>query len=600
MLAQNKKRRKIIFGAGEMGRRAYIFFTKDDPEAVAYFADHFKFGIIFMGKEVLSFDEMLLIHHDYDIVLAIFDLFDAIASFHNAGIKSYTVWDDDDINTGWSRFPNAYIQAKKMDIELALDNQNKKILYGAGGFGATVFRFFGNENVYAFADSKMGETRYFGKHVFHPEDLVDLQDKYDILICVADHITVEKKLRSMGITNLITCNYALLDNIAINLALTIDGYGKGFSDKSINEIKDIDFIKYPELIKDYKSIPIHIYRNFHRSRTQGDIVYRSLQENYYYGFCNEMLLYAGCDNEAYECPSISHGILNDDGTVRTIAVHLQSLMQAGFGMKSIIFNQYPSCLYFTVGHFLQYVRSFYKQDTFEEYKNCVGKNLVCFPVHSVPDAMVKYNERAFVDFAFNEAKSFDSITLSAHYNDIIMNKDIIKMFEAGGAHIACSGFISDPSFSRRLKTILSTADAILTNGYGSHIYYAAGLGKPIKHYKQNINLAYRNGVKIAKGDRYDAQLNCLSTVKYELTNEQINILDCAGGLTISRSKEEMAGIFSLSKRIAKTANYSYSQYTNAVHQTYLELRECMTDEDKLMFTLMKEALRDNYAEHIKA
>ena len=47
------KKRKILYGAGAMGKRAFEYFTKDDPYSVFCFADTYKGGTEYLGKPVI-------------------------------------------------------------------------------------------------------------------------------------------------------------------------------------------------------------------------------------------------------------------------------------------------------------------------------------------------------------------------------------------------------------------------------------------------------------------------------------------------------------------------------------------------------------------
>lgn len=58
----------ILFGAGNLGRRALNFFG---PDRVHCFVDNNKTGQLAWGKRVISFDELLLIHHDYEVLLSV-------------------------------------------------------------------------------------------------------------------------------------------------------------------------------------------------------------------------------------------------------------------------------------------------------------------------------------------------------------------------------------------------------------------------------------------------------------------------------------------------------------------------------------------------
>ena len=63
-------KRKILFGAGKIGDTAYELF---DEGQVAYYVDNNadNLGNIKNGVEIISFEEFIRIHKDYDIVVSV-------------------------------------------------------------------------------------------------------------------------------------------------------------------------------------------------------------------------------------------------------------------------------------------------------------------------------------------------------------------------------------------------------------------------------------------------------------------------------------------------------------------------------------------------
>jgi hypothetical protein len=57
----------ILFGAGMIGRTAFYCFK---PERIFCFADTYNHGREFLGKKVISFEELLEIHGDYDVLVS--------------------------------------------------------------------------------------------------------------------------------------------------------------------------------------------------------------------------------------------------------------------------------------------------------------------------------------------------------------------------------------------------------------------------------------------------------------------------------------------------------------------------------------------------
>jgi hypothetical protein len=62
-----QEKKIILFGAGRIGQSALYYFG---DERVACFADNFKHGQKFRGKDVISFDELLKIHRQYEVIIS--------------------------------------------------------------------------------------------------------------------------------------------------------------------------------------------------------------------------------------------------------------------------------------------------------------------------------------------------------------------------------------------------------------------------------------------------------------------------------------------------------------------------------------------------
>ncbi len=79
----------------------------------------------------------------------------------------------------------------------------KIILFGAGIIGKKALLFFGQRNVYAFADNDPGKTFFWGKPVLSFEQLVDIYPNCEIIITVSrkNNPAVEEQLQRAGITN---------------------------------------------------------------------------------------------------------------------------------------------------------------------------------------------------------------------------------------------------------------------------------------------------------------------------------------------------------------------------------------------------------------
>ena len=579
------KRQIILYGAGEMGKRAFEYYTKDDPDAVFCFADTFKGGTEYLGKPVLSLEDFLSVHTDYDVVLSIFDLFETATVFDKADVN-YVVWDDDIEVPFEERIAEDYFSRLRL---IEPQNTQPKILYGAGKFGRLALEFYGKDSVFAFADRNKKGSSYSEKPVIAPEELIELEDKNDIVVCVAKSEDAVNSLQSAGIQRFRRWN------VCDDLRMMDYSNKKGtvFDDNIINEIKELDFITNPDYIDDYRSLYMkHIRSSIGPKVHEKTISSMSYGENKLYGFNSEMQKYAERNVAYFEGPAVSHYIWMDEKV--QFVLYTQNIMNAGSKMKPLVHSKNRDCLYFTCGAYLHYTEPFYSDELFETYKTKLGRNLLVFPVHSLPYTTVDYDYRKFVEFALSDAKLFDSVTVCVYYNDY--HSDLTRLFRANGANIVSCGLTYDPSFSRRLKTIISAADAVLTNGIGSHIFYCLGMSKPIKYYSQKIILSSivdpKDSASIFSSDEYFS-IN-LPADKYSVTQEILNAFDDICSFSKTKSKDEMAAIFDLSKRIVEECDYKRSEYSRAIRKTYRELRDAISDNDRLQFRLMKEALPSDY------
>ncbi len=61
-------KKKILFGCGNAGKKAYKYYGASEIYA---FCDNYKRDDMFMGKKVISYDELMTIHNNYDIIISV-------------------------------------------------------------------------------------------------------------------------------------------------------------------------------------------------------------------------------------------------------------------------------------------------------------------------------------------------------------------------------------------------------------------------------------------------------------------------------------------------------------------------------------------------
>ena len=87
----DKNKQFIIFGAGVVGKKAA---TVIGEENIAYFADNKKCGATINDISVISFDELKLIYHNYNLIIATgyVNAAEIVEQFELEGIENYSIF----------------------------------------------------------------------------------------------------------------------------------------------------------------------------------------------------------------------------------------------------------------------------------------------------------------------------------------------------------------------------------------------------------------------------------------------------------------------------------------------------------------------------
>jgi len=477
----------------------------------------------------------------------------------------------------------------------------QKILYGAGRYGSKVFSFYGADKIYAFADMNKAGEMYMGKPVIHPNKLVSLSKEYELIICVAAYEEVMAYLKEMGVVDFYI--YPLIDKNNLRRNLFFHVIEGSINDPVIvGELKNLDFIEDSELINKY-SAAREKFIEFPRSYVDKTDFFENtynfghFEENLYYGQYSEMLSYAGRELKIYEGPIVAHGYPISTPAKKPLYCNL---ILAGEINKNSWHQHTKDLLCFEVGPYLNYAEGFYSKDDVLRLKSRQGRNLTVFPIHSTLDTKLIYDEKKFVTEVLKEADKFDTLTICSHH--FTYNSETTRLFKENGAKIVTAGFIYDPSFIKRLKTILEMSDSVVTNGYGSHIGHALSLNKPVKLLEQEVAIETPAEFSIYTKNYITPKVayeEVMCTDKYTITQKQLDVYEPSVGFTKTKTKEEMAAIFDLSLRIIQNCDYKKSRYVDSIRQTYRDLQKAKTDEEKLQFRLMVEALPVDYEDHLK-
>lgn len=106
-----------------------------------------------------------------------------------------------------------------------------------------------------------------------------------------------------------------------------------------------------------------------------------------------------------------------------------------------------------------------------------ARRLVLFPAHSSRFLTSRYDVDEYLETVASWAREFDEVQVCLYWLDVRMGLD--EPYRARGLPCVTAGHMYDPRFVFRLLRILRDATAVATNDLGTHVVYAAVLGRPV-------------------------------------------------------------------------------------------------------------------------
>lgn len=144
-------------------------------------------------------------------------------------------------------------------------------------------------------------------------------------------------------------------------------------------------------------------------------------------------------------------------------------------------QEMPNVTHHVVGPYINYVKILYSKSRMRNWKNKLGKTLLVFPAHSTDAGKTIFDQTDFISHikVFGMEQKVSSIVVCLHPTDIA-NGDEQAYLEAG-FRVVTGGSGTDYNFTRRLKSIISLADIVVTNALGTHVGYVISMCKPLKY-----------------------------------------------------------------------------------------------------------------------
>lgn len=286
-------------------------------------------------------------------------------------------------------------------------------------------------------------------------------------------------------------------------------------------------------------------------------------DNFLYGYANELMHFAGLDEEKMiYLPLLEHGINFSTEVGYGYKSHMSYIFQGKSKEKSWQ-KERPSIPAFFVGPFVHYVRDYYDIEQMNQIKSKLGKMLLVFTPHSTEMGEVSLALDNFDNYLFKEiGKKYDTIVACVYWADATTN--YTRVLAQKGAKIISAGFKMDPNFVRRLKSIISLADTVLFPSITTAMGYAYYCGKKVifKDYENMIV-----DTEVVKDKNLQVYRDSLMANRFAFvkafgedsecgTSAQNELIDKYWGLSEIKTSEQIRDIyFSNKKRIKKRLGF---------------------------------------------
>jgi len=341
------------------------------------------------------------------------------------------------------------------------------------------------------------------------------------------------------------------------------------------ECSNLDIFSCDEIIEINKRV------HFYRKDNEVLAFSREFRESLHYGHLHSFFEYSGIDlTDAIFFPIIEHGTYFEP---KEYIQRRGSVVVMGQNRQSFWHMFCPGKPAFVVGPYIHYATPYYDDERHTYLKKQWGRMLLVFPHHTFEMVSAEYDVEKFVNDVMKvHAKHYDTVVVCLYWADV--STKLYEAFRAHGAEIVCAGYRWDYNFIKRLKTIISLADSVITNSIGTHIGYCGYMEKAVKYIESNAAMTY-------KGEKFEGSTepSAIPSIKSILlqekgVEEQKTLFEQYWGFNEVKTKEEIRGIFDLNKKIIWMSKGNYSKFGKSAQKLL------MTDLSAIKRKLLSDAV----------
>lgn len=450
----------------------------------------------------------------------------------------------------------------------------KYIIFGAGQWGQALVRRLGRDKIRCFCDNdpkKVGE-KIEGISVISFSKLLEIYKEYILLIAVADRYWICEQLKHCGINRYIIYEGpfdkgAVYKNVVSKKEQNEHDYRINeildyFSNECASDIPLLDFPEFQDVVRkflnEFPKDEIAIHRCYGA-------------ESILYGHGKALMDYAGIPVDYENFPIVLHypfssGVVNGQ----------KSAVIFGNQQDKVTHNdRYPYIPAFTVGNYINYAQPIWTTETIEKKRKVNGNTLLVFLPHSNQYEESLYNNSLVLKHIKEQyVPRYKTVIACVYWCDIFDN--VYDELAKYGVKLVSAGFVFDPYFIRRLRTLFDLCDDVAMYGHGSFITYALALKKryffhPIK---ETLLVYHANDI--------------IATIKEERIKKQYEGYDYAMshpelahdfdynyryGFNMKCSKDDIRTMYEISMDIWNHCNHVVRDYPIGVYRTYQKYQE---------------------------
>ncbi|MDR1876982.1 MAG: hypothetical protein LBQ84_05095 [Flavobacteriaceae bacterium] len=295
--------------------------------------------------------------------------------------------------------------------------------------------------------------------------------------------------------------------------------------------------------------------------------YEIHNKNGYYGGSHVLKAYAGFSGQYLIKASLQHGIyFGTVGEWWSTDIVFPIYLVWGAHHKEVTMEKIQKESYI-IGSPFFYAESFFSYAKIQSEKLRLGKNLLVFPMHSIPRVRVVYDVEKFISHLRKLKNEFDNIRICLYYSDI--QKKIHEKYLENGFECVTAGHKFDINFLTRLKSLIMISDATLSNRVGSYTGYSVYLRKPHRLFCESYDFEQSNlfsrtllekiqeeNKTIQEDEGYQKIREMFAdNTSFKCLPEHVNAVDPYWGFSEVKTKEALREIFMEVEKIYSEAGF---------------------------------------------